>query len=244
MIRSARLAVSFLTRLPVPAPARVEPHELAAAGGWFGLVGALVGALGAAVLLLADAALPHGTAVVLALAAVALITGGLHEDGLADTADALGAHTSRERRLEIMRDPRVGALGALALGLVTLLSFATLAALPARTAAASLVAAHTLARLAPLAHALVLAPARPDGLGAAVRPRLAACVVAYAYSAALAVAVLGPVPALAAAAALLAVIAVLALVFRRTLGGLTGDTQGAATKLAEVAVYVAVAAVA
>ena len=102
-------AVGFLTRLPVPA-ARSAP-DLSRAAFFFPLVGALVGGIAAATRALADQALPPLPATLLAVTAALIVTGALHEDGLADVADALGAHTTRERRLEILKDPRVGAFG-------------------------------------------------------------------------------------------------------------------------------------
>lgn len=138
-------AVGFLTRLPVP---RRLPSvaALEASVAWFPAVGALVGGLSALALLAAawlwPSPLPALAAVTVAVAA----TGGFHEDGLADTADALAAGGDLERRLRVMDDPRIGAVGGVALVLVLLGRVAALALLPAATAAAALVVAHALAR--------------------------------------------------------------------------------------------------
>ncbi|MEM0944986.1 MAG: adenosylcobinamide-GDP ribazoletransferase, partial [Pseudomonadota bacterium] len=107
-------AVQFLTRLPVPAPGW-EEDRLARAMRWFGAVGLLVGALTGALWWAASVALPAPVAAGLAIAGGIWLTGALHEDGAADTADALGGHASRERALEIMRDSRIGTYGAAAL---------------------------------------------------------------------------------------------------------------------------------
>src|SRR5262245_9916005 len=112
---SARVAVAFLTRVPVGDAQPLTAATLSRAAGWFPAVGLLVGGVLGGTRLLADLALPAGPSTVLALAAAMLLTGALHEDGLADTADGLGAHVPRERKLEILRDSRIGAYGALAL---------------------------------------------------------------------------------------------------------------------------------
>jgi adenosylcobinamide-GDP ribazoletransferase len=228
-----RAALAFLTRLPVPAPR--EP-SLSRAAVWFPVVGLLVGGIAAGVRALADLALPPAPATLLAVAAAILVTGGLHEDGLADVADALGAHVSRARRLEILRDPRVGTFGALALIVAVGLTVTTVAGLGTAHAARTLVTAHILARWAILPVSLALRPARPGGAGALLRVTPHTLLVATALAAAGALVVAGPVNGAAAlaAAALAAVLTAAAL--QRGLGGVTGDGYGATAKLAEVAV--------
>ena len=107
-----RTALAFLTRLPVPTPPN---PDLSRAASSFPLVGLLVGGAAAATRAGADQILPPLPATLLAIAVAILITGALHEDGLADVADARRRPHDRERRLEILKDPRVGAFGALAL---------------------------------------------------------------------------------------------------------------------------------
>src|SRR4051794_34232497 len=107
-------AFAFLTRLPVRHGAE-RPLDLVAAAPWFPVVGAAVGAATGGVHALARLAVPPAPATLLALAFAVLATGGLHEDGLADVADAVGAHTSAERRREILHDPRLGTFGTLAI---------------------------------------------------------------------------------------------------------------------------------
>ncbi|HEY6890562.1 MAG TPA: adenosylcobinamide-GDP ribazoletransferase, partial [Solirubrobacter sp.] len=128
-------AVAFLTRIPVPG--RGIPN-LNRAAVYFPLVGLLVGAIAAATRALADQVLQPLPATVLAVAAAIIVTGALHEDGLADVADALGAHTTQHRRREILKDPRVGTMGALALILAVGLSTTTLASLDTEHAAKAL----------------------------------------------------------------------------------------------------------
>ena len=236
-------ALTFLTRVPVPGPTVLAPGALAAAVVWFPLVGALVGLVLGATRLLAELALPAGPATVLALAAAVLVTGGLHEDGLADTADGFGAHVARERRLEIMRDPRVGTYGALALGLVMLLAWSLLAGLDGLECLRAAVTGHVLARWSMLVHAATMPTARRDGAGALLTVRRTSLATATALAAGLAVLSVGPVPAAVAGVTALVLVIAMSALTRRAIGGSTGDTCGAVGKLAEVASYAAVAGV-
>jgi adenosylcobinamide-GDP ribazoletransferase len=226
-----RVAIGFLTRLPVRAPAHAD---LGQAAVWFPLVGALVGGVVAGTRALAGMALGPGPSTVLALAAGILVTGGLHEDGLADTADALGAHVDRARRLEILRDPRIGTFGALALGLALLLSYACLVPMSSAHFARAALAAHVLARWSPLLLARLAPPARPDGLGASLHVSLPALLVASGLAAAGALAAAGPVHGAVAIGVAVVLTGGAAVVCRRALGGTTGDTFGAAAKLVEL----------
>jgi adenosylcobinamide-GDP ribazoletransferase len=230
-----RTAVAFLTRLPVPAPA--EP-SLDRAAAFFPLVGLLVGGIAAGTRALGDQILPPLPATLLAVAAALLVTGALHEDGLADVADGIGAHVSRERRLEILRDPRVGTFGALALIIAVGLVVTTVGALDTEHAARALAAAHVLSRWAMLPVSRFLRPARPGGAGALLRVRAPALVIATALAAAIAVAT-GAAAALPAAALASGVSAAL---LAKGLGGVTGDGYGATAKLTEVTVCTTLAA--
>ena len=126
----------------------------------------LIGLFAAAVFLAAHRVFPPVVALLLATAATCLLTGALHEDGLADTADGLGGGATRERALEIMRDSRIGAYGALALGLTLALRVAALAAMPVGLAAAALVAGHGASRASAVLVIATSRYARPDGAGA------------------------------------------------------------------------------
>jgi adenosylcobinamide-GDP ribazoletransferase len=178
---------------------------------------------------------------VLALAAGAVLTGVLHLDGLADTADALGAHT-RERALEIMRDHSIGAYGGVALVLDIGIKVAALAALADRGDVLRFaVCAAATARVAPVLLSAALPYARASGgtgnaLGATGWAR---CAVAVAVAAAICV-WLDAAVALAAAAAVTVVVGIAA---RRWLGGITGDVLGAAAEVVEVVVLVTAVAV-
>jgi adenosylcobinamide-GDP ribazoletransferase len=202
-----------------------------------GFVGA-----GAAALAL-GAEIPPGAAAGLALVAQALSTGALHEDGLADSADGLWGGGTRERRLEIMRDSRIGSFGALALILSVLLRWTALSALLEEGWIwGPLIAAGALSRW-PMAWMLgILPPARDGGLSRLVgQPGAATVALGGAVALGLALVTTGW-GALAAAAGGLIVACAWTLAVRARLGGQTGDTCGAAQQLSEVAVLLALAA--
>jgi len=233
-LRGLARAVGLLTVVPVPA----DSAGLAGAAGWFPLVGAAVGALAGGVRVGAQQLLGRTPATALALIALVALTGALHQDGLADTADGLGARGGAQRRLQAMRDSATGVFGALALIGWALLAFTTLASLDAAHALVALPAACALARWTALLHAAWTRPARADGLGAALRVSRLALAVATLTSAALALALCGPAPGAAALGAALLSGALSAAFARTTLGGCTGDTLGAAVAVSEVVVLV------
>ncbi len=245
-----RIALAFLTRLPVSPPPPADPLAagyLARATGLFPLAGAGIGLAAAAAFLGAHGlGLPPLACALVALALSALLTGALHEDGLADVADGLGGGRNRDDRLRIMRDSRIGGYGALAMVFSVGLRAALVAGLSSpETAAAALVTCAAASR-APLAAILRwLPPARAEGLGAgAGRPGVARVAEAWIVAAVVALLVLGPVAALAVLAAAAAAAAAMAWIGHRAIGGHTGDILGASQQLAEMAALAAVVAVA
>jgi adenosylcobinamide-GDP ribazoletransferase len=236
-------AVTLLTRLPAPRSIGFEEGWLPRSVSYFPVVGLIVGLGAAAAYCLAWLLWPGALAALLALAAAAWLTGGLHEDGWADLFDGLAASRERERMLTVMKDSRIGALGALALILLIGGKLAALISLPPAQAPAALVAAHVLSRWSSLPLLWSLPYARPEGgmalalAGTATLGRVAAGTGAAAIVALL----LGwralPV-------AVVAVIATLAsgLFFRARLGGVTGDCLGATNQLVELAVLLTLAA--
>ena len=163
-----RIGVLFATRIPLPHATPVEGADVARASWTLPVVGALIGLLGASAYRLAFALnLPPLIGAALAVTTTLFVTGALHEDGLADTLDGFGGGGDRERKLEIMRDSRIGTYGACGLVLSLFLRVGALASLAGPgPAALTLIAAHAGARAAmPLFLALV-PPARPDGLSA------------------------------------------------------------------------------
>lgn len=234
-------AVAFLTRVPTGATPG-DRSQLAASIAWFPVVGALVGAAVAGAFAAGMAALPPLVASALAVGAGMVLTGALHEDGLADVADALGGGHDRDDRLRILDDPTVGAFGALALVVSSLALVAALAGLGAWQATGGLVAAHALARggavavlaAAPLARGAGLAAAHSAGL----RPAVAtASIVAGLGIGTLAIG-LWVVPSALAVAAIAGGLTWLAV---RAFGGVGGDVLGAIVVLGVLAVMVVVA---
>jgi adenosylcobinamide-GDP ribazoletransferase len=257
-----RLAFMLLTRLPLPAgnPADVTDGAVARAAWVFPLVGLLVGAAGGGVFMLAsNLGLGMGSAALLAMGTQVLLTGALHEDGLADTADGFGGGRSRERKLEIMRDSRIGTYGVVALILVLSLRFSALQDLASNLLSISdeldesagqnsaiiiaLIAAGALSRAAMAVVWYLLPPARSDGLaagsgtvpfGAAVAAGLLAGLVAF---------VALPVFAfVVASAAVIILTLAMAFLAHRQIGGHTGDVLGATQQVTEVAALLAIGA--
>lgn len=248
-ISGLALALVWLTRLPVGGLLPANPPTLSQVAWAFPLVGLILGAAAGAVLGLAHwLGLGAAISALLAIATLVWLTGGLHEDGLADLADGMGGRTT-ERRLEIMRDSRIGSYGALTLGLVTALRVCSVAALPIGAAVAALIVAGGASRAAMVIAMRQLPPARPDGLGkSAGRPSLAGAALAVALALGLAGLVLlidarQGAWALVLAAALGAAVQIyIQNLARKRLGGLTGDVLGAVQQGTECAFLVAFAA--
>lgn len=231
------LAVTLLTVAPLPVRARAEPRWTPA---WFAVVGALVGALAGAVRVALDPVLGATPASALAVAALVASTGALHQDGLADCADALGVRHDRARRLAVMREPQVGVFGVLAVLFWLVLMVSAVSDLRPGDALRALILACALGRWSALLHAALTFPARSDGLGAAFHVGRLPLAVASVSAVALAAAVANPAPAASAlAAAALTSLAVTGWA-RGSLGGRTGDTLGACVALVEVVVCLVV----
>jgi adenosylcobinamide-GDP ribazoletransferase len=234
--RAAAAAVSFMTVVPAGRWIALGGEDVARGAALFPVVGAAVGAAVGAIATGLAGPLPPLAAAALALVAGAALTGGMHLDALADTADALGAR-SRGQALEIMRDPRIGSFGTIALTLDLLGKAVALAAL---TAAGGIVltalAAGAAARATAPALAAALPAAREDGSGAVVATRsglaTGATALALAVVAALAAAGWTGAAILATAAG---VAAAVGLVAWRRFGGVTGDALGCGVELAETA---------
>jgi adenosylcobinamide-GDP ribazoletransferase len=230
------LATTFLTILP----ARVrEGADGRWSPAWFPIVGGVAGAVGGLVRYAGDATLRALVSSVLAAIVLVVLTGALHQDGLADCADALGVRSGRERRLEVMRDPAVGTFGTLALVLWALLLVAALTGLDREDALRTLVVACTLGRWAALVHASWCPPARADGLGAAFAVSRPVLAVATACAVAIALLVARPTDGAIALGAAAVVAALLIAASRSWFGGRTGDTLGATVAVTEVVVVVA-----
>lgn len=238
----------FSTRLPIPILRwETDPHAvpgIQAMARMLPVAGALIGGVGAGVLTGALAvglgSLPAAT---LAVATVTLVTGALHEDALADTADGFGGGTTPQRRLEIMKDSRIGSFGAAALALALLMRIAMLATLADRLGLLALAGAMVLAAALSRAAGLMvfrLPPARPEGasyqVGAAGGSVGVAWIAPALIALTLALPALLPWPAMTLGIGLSALVAVaMTRLSARLVGGHTGDVAGAVQQLSEIA---------
>lgn len=239
-----KLALVFLTRLPVKLGFEVEERALQRAFRAFPIIGVLIGALSGLVLLIAtQAGMPLVLAATLGILAGVLLTGALHEDGLADVADGFGGGQTVQEKLEIMRDSRIGTYGVIAIAFSLILRIGALASFADwMTAMGALIAAASLSRIAPLIVVSQLNPARTDGLAAqsSSPPRniwvqgliLAICLFLMAVPFHMALIVL--------------IVSALALwgfikLAQRQIGGHSGDVCGAAQQVVEIVCLISLA---
>ena len=234
-----RLACQMLTRFPAARGIDYAPALDAAAVRFYPAVGILVGLAAGAVFAAAYGLFGPFSAAVLAVSATALLTGAMHEDGLADTADGIGGGRTAERALEIMRDSRIGVYGVLALVLVLAIRVFALAGLSPWVGFATLVAAHGLSRWSVV---IVIATARYVRASGTASP-VAGPVPQASHLAAGATALICLVPVGFAASPLAALGALAGLAvghlavrgfFQPKLKGYTGDTLGATQQIGEV----------
>jgi adenosylcobinamide-GDP ribazoletransferase len=242
-VRGLLGAVSFLTRVPTGTGER-RADELAGFVPWFPVVGAGVGlAVGAVYAGGRELLAPLPAATVAVVAGIGL-TGAFHEDGLGDTADAFMGHHDRDGTVRILKDPRLGTFGVLAVAASLLLRVAAVAALAPGAALAALPAAHALSRAGAVATMTALPAAADTGLGASYTLALSRrrALAGAAAGLAVALALLG-LTALWAAAATAVAAALLGRLAVRRIGGVTGDVLGAVQQLGEMlALLAAVAA--
>jgi len=236
-------AVRFLSILPLPdPPQRIEtgsettsPVRVVLGSGYFSLVGLLLGLLLSILVLLLDPLLPHLAVAALLVVALVLLTGGLHLDGLMDSCDGLFGGRTPERRLEIMRDSRVGSFGVLGGVCALLLRFAFFASLERHALLLALLVVLPSARWAMVLALHIFPSARPRGLGVTFQQTVTLQRLVLAGSIAIIVAlVLAHLAgALLWGAATLIALALGSWITRR-IGGLTGDTYGAIAEITEV----------
>jgi adenosylcobinamide-GDP ribazoletransferase len=234
-------SIHFLTRLPLPrhGAAGAAGANLAQAAWAFPLAGFVVGLIGALAYLVADGlVLFSWPAAALTLAATMFVTGALHEDGLADTADGFGGGDTRESKLEIMRDSRIGTFGVCALIISLLVRADAIASLTEPVLVApALIATHMGARTVLPFVMMLLPAARSDGLAfAAGVPSGAGVAIAAALGFLALLFCLGLVHALIALVVLAIVVALVCWLAMRQIGGQTGDVLGAVEQVSEIVI--------
>jgi adenosylcobinamide-GDP ribazoletransferase len=237
MLSAFFIAVRTLTRIPTPEPRRrVDARVLAWSGALYPLVGAMLALAGWGVYATLRAVLPQAIILLLVLALWMVVTGGLHEDGLADAADAFGSQTTREGIHRVLKDSHIGAFGVLALILSIGLRWQALAHVPAAALPAVLAASQVLPRAGIVTVAYVAGPATP-GSGGTLARSLRGVHAATAWLLALLIVVpFGWKFALLGGAVALVISALGQAYFQRRLGGITGDCLGAAEQIQEIAV--------
>jgi len=238
-MRGVRSAFAFLTVLPVGQKNGIPVERLGRA--YFPAVGAAVGLAAGAVFFFV-AGLAHTLlAAVAALATLAILTGGLHLDGLVDAADGLLTGADPEQRLAIMRDPRAGAFGVVAVVLLLLAEVAALSALPPVRGAVALVTAGTLSRWGVLGLVVALPYARLEGLGRASSGGHRALDLGLGTALAAVVFLLDWRRAALAAVLVLLSILGIGVLAKTRIGGATGDVYGAAAEVGQLATLLAFA---
>lgn len=242
-------AIRFLTVVPTPhADGAPAPDWLARAMKYFPLVGAGIGVASAMVFVIACHIWSPLIGAILAVTTSLALTSALHEDGLADTADAFGGGWTIEKRLAIMKDSRIGTYGALALGLGCALRIAALAALPIWAGAAALIAMHAAARAMPafvmnrLVYAGETSAMKVSYADAPVRREAMTFLLITAALAALPLALLSFKAVILGTLLGAALGALLARSAKRLIGGYTGDVLGAIEQLFEIGFLLGVAA--
>ncbi len=232
-------AIEFLTPLRLRHVEQRDDRAFGAALGWFPLAGLLVGAVLVLLDRLVSPLLPPGPAAALLVTALALISGGLHLDGVADTADGLAVQGDRATRLGVMSEGNIGPAGVMSLALVLLVQWSAIASLEAPMRASALLLAPALARWGATPVAVLFRPARPRGIGHALQQGVwpVAAPLSSVLIVVASLALFGPVgivlPAIAATAAV-----VVAGAAARMLDGVTGDVFGASIEVAQAALLV------
>lgn len=237
LFTAALIALEFLTPLRVRQPRQYPDSTFGAALGWFPAVGLLLGIVLLGLDKLLAQLLPSAPASALLVAALALLSGGLHLDGLADTADGMAVQGDRATRLGVMSEGNIGPAGVMALALVLLVQWSAFATLSEPVRATALVLTPALGRFAATPVAVLFRPARPRGIGHALQQGVwpVAAPLSGVLIVVISVAAFGPLglvlPMVAAATAVL-----VAGAAARLIEGVTGDTFGAAIEVAQASV--------
>ena len=252
-LRAIAAAFTFMTRFPLGRLASHNETDLRRSAAYFPLVGVAVGGLGAAVYTIGNAMWPASVSVLLSMIATVLATGAFHEDALADTLDGFGGGRTAERVLEIMKDSRVGSYALVGVSLVLATKFAALSAIAASgpsQVARALIAAHVLGRWSSVPLMMKYSYVRPattnqrPSAGGPFFEKLtiARALTATAIAAAAVIGALGSVGALGASIPATCLLIAAGMWFQRRIGGITGDTLGAANQLVELSAYLSILA--
>ncbi len=240
MLSDISAALSLLTRLPLPVDHELAAKRAAYATWAYPLVGAILGLIAGIIgCLLYWFGTPSSIAALVALISLVMLSGGLHEDGLADCADGFGGAFDKSRRLEIMKDSRIGAFGAIALILFLIGRAETMDALIANSFIPALIAVGAASRL-PMALAMYAMPnARGSGLASTVgKPPETSLIIAIITTLALCFIMIGWSGIFIFGWAMIAAI-LMGIIAHRSIGGYTGDVLGAMQQCAELAALAA-----
>jgi adenosylcobinamide-GDP ribazoletransferase len=232
-------ALQFLTILPVKR--NFTSEQIGRSTVWFPVVGFIIGAILFGLHYILELILPAALVNALLIAVLVILSGGLHLDGLSDTIDGLAGHRTPERRLEIMRDSHIGAIGAVGLFLFLIIEYVCLNSIPDKYLPFTLLLAPAVSRWA-MVYAIFAFPyARPEGLGKAFKQAVGRSEFLIATFLTLLLAViLFPTAGPVIAAGAWIVISLAALYIKRQIGGLTGDTYGAINEIALITVLLAI----
>ncbi len=231
-------AIQFLTSIPIPLKRELTPAQLGRATAWFPVVGLIIGLVLAGLnwllLLILPAAVVNG----LLIAALVILTGAMHLDGLADTCDGIAGHKTTEERWKVMRDSRTGAFGVVGIVLVLLVKYISLNNIPPVFMTATLIFMPVVSRWAMVYAIYAFRYARPSGLGTAYKqatrwPQLTAATI-ITLAVAFALFPLFSLAGLIFIFGALVVATSLAFYLKHKFAGLTGDTYGAIDEVAEV----------
>lgn len=238
-------ALEFLTRLTPRRTPKGDLETIARSQMWFPAVGLVIGAILVGIDRAAIKALPEASVDVMLVVALALITGGLHLDGLADAADGLFGGYTRERRLEIMHDVHAGSFAIIAIASAVALKWAGFAALPGSVRVEALLVVPCAARFAMLLNVVAVPYARVEGMGAIQHERagMTSLAIGGITAGVVAVALLGLGGVYVIGVAIV-VAAGVAWVAMRMVGGMTGDLYGATVEIAEIVLLLFIAAMA
>lgn len=239
------IALVFLTRLPIQLNLDFSMKTVGLASRAFPLIGVIVGGISGSIFFAMTAAgLPPLLCAFLALGAQILLTGALHEDAIGDVADGFGGGANRDKKLEIMRDSRVGTYAVVTLIIILGIKASALAALQDPYAAFAVIISAAVCSRGMMSSAMYLMPAaRKNGLGASAgRPPLSAALWALGFAAIIPVLILGPYFGSVGVIAALAGASIIGLIAYRQIGGQTGDVLGSVQQLAETSFLIAMAA--